>query len=235
MSNGAKEWASRANKPEGIAPFNLPEPVARKLKSTLGKYDTDKSPGGVTLPLDFHHAIPSFTLNRFCNELFKREHFEVFKEFLALSGCPKAQFADLPNQVKSGLFFAEQLVPGKPGWSLTRLVTWGEWNLVRGPKWRKDNPTEGEFDYLHSHASEKDTARLIKLELLFETMENYIRSPAAYTSREVAMINEIKKYRLDTSNAKAVLFNEDMWRIDPNPMAKYDPVTKSHPLWYKKQ
>ena len=66
-------------------------------------------------------------------------------------------------------------------------------------------------------------------------MEHYIRSPNAYTNREIVMINEIKEYRLDTIHAKAVLFIEAMWRIDPDPLAKYDPARLTHPCWYKKR
>ena len=122
LGEAIKTWDEPA-KPGKIPPFNLAEPIARHLKSTLGKYDTDKPPGSVTLPLSFHHAIPWFTLKGFWSELFKRRHFEVFKEFLALSGCPKAGFADLSAKVDSGQFLSEREVPGKPGWSLAWIST----------------------------------------------------------------------------------------------------------------
>jgi hypothetical protein len=230
----------------GVPPYS-PQPriIARDLESTKGKYKTDTSQQGVTLPLALHHVVPWATLRAFWGDLFKRRHFEAFKEFLSLYGVPKPQLSDLPakvdhKQFQAGLWFIGDM-------AMDQLICWGKWNLVRGPAHRvqaKDaaghvgfDPGEG-FDEFHWFAGGHEK-RLSSLRGLYDMMRTYSSNPQAVSTRdEQNVIAFLKTFRSMTVLAKVVEFGEDMWLVDQS-SADYKPGGTNdnprHPNWWKRQ
>jgi len=223
-----------------VAPYQ-PAPLIEAEKVAPTKYKNAK---GVMLPLALHHIIPWSALREFWGELFKREHFEAFKEFASLYGCPKPQLKRLRESVRQQKFQAVLLE--FDGLSLDQLICWGKWNLVRGPAFRVGSkeaqghvgfdPSD-DFDDFHWFA--KDANRLVQLRSLFGGIKKYVDNPKSdSTGDERDLIAFLQSFRNSSVLAEIVEFDQKMWLVDPN-SPDYVPgnsaYTAVHPKWWKRQ
>jgi hypothetical protein len=190
------------------------------------------APPGQTLPLALHHVSPWEILWKYWNALVGREWYTALRDFLAILGVSKAQTAYLPTEMGKTQF-ADR---GFNGTNLDVIICWSEWNLVRGPSNRSDDPNQqttlaNKVDF-RGYTKGNTGARLAALVEMADEMIAIISNPS-YPQKESLHSATVRSWMQLAKNS-LVEFDATMWRIDKNAPPYNNPgggAVITHPQW----
>jgi hypothetical protein len=190
------------------------------------------APVGQTLPLALHHVSPWELLWKYWNSLVDREWYSALRDFLAILGVKKAETAYLPGEMSKNRFVDR----GFGGMNLDVIICWSEWNLVRGPSNRSDDPNQqtqlvNKVDF-RGYTKGDTGARLAALVAMADEMLAVFNNPS-YPGKESLHSSKIRSWSA-LARQSLVEFDASMWRIDKNSPPYFNPgggAVITHPLW----
>lgn len=154
-----------------------------------------------TLPLALHHVIPWNLLRSFWNKLQDRKHWTTMAVYGSMLGVAQTTMGTATSGMKKSRF--------GDAIGLGEKICWAEWNLVRGPQHRSDDPGELLDDMRSSYGIETNNQRIKFLLHCGKQMRQFIAS----APREAEIRQLVNSMKRTLNRQKIMEFDRNIWRV----------------------
>jgi hypothetical protein len=186
-----------------------------------GKYSADAVQAG-TLPLALHHVIPWNLLRTFWNMMQKNGYWTSLAVYGSMLGVAQSTMRTLTTGMKKKKF--------GNAIDLDVKICWAEWNLVRGPEHRSDDPGEHLDDMQSSYGIEANNQRIMFLIDHGKQMKRLITA----MPRESDVRKMIDSMKRTLNRQKIMEFDRNIWRVGSSSV-EFVAATRdsfaTQPLW----
>ena len=211
---------ARPNQPQEPA-YDTPNIGLRGLNHG-GKYSDDVLANG-RLPLALHHVIPWNLLRDFWNKIQSCEYWECLAVYGSMVGVTQSTMSQMTRKMRRSQF--------GNAIDLDASICWAEWNLVRGPQHRSDDPGEELDNMRSSYGRSADNSRIKSLLGFGAQMSRHL----AGTPREADVRELIDQMKRKLNRKKIMEFNSAIWRTQSD-SPQFVPATRdafaTQPLWH---
>lgn len=221
MTNSGVLRDARPNQPQEEA-YNTPTVLLGGLNHG-SKYGEEVLRTG-SLPLALHHVIPWNLLRDFWNRMRENNYWNCLAVWGSMVGVTQAEMSRCISQGMRRSRFGNAI-------GLDAKICWAEWNLVRGPQHRSDDPGEELDDMRSSYGTPSNNNRIKLLINHGNQMKTWLQGmPKEASVRE--LVNTMKRQL----NRKGIMeFDPNIWRTKSD-SPDFVPATRdsfaTQPLWH---